>query len=389
MELNREKKNCSLSKITQKDNKTFLILSVLGILFVVLGHSKPINIFLNNVFPYYSFHMPLFAFISGYFFKDRTVVQFLNKKFKKLIIPYFAWNFIYGIIINILKYLKIINYGKNFTLFNILVAPFYGNSNQFSFNVAAWFVITIFFIQVIYLFIYKFSKKIKVNIEIPLMLISCIIAYYELKMVKEGYNYGCYYLLTRICFLFPFYLFGQIYKKYEKFDKLYNAVYFGIIIIIQSILLQKFNIKYNLNTLLFRDNYIVYFIGSMTGILFWLRISKIVSPYIGQNKIINYIGNNTYSIMMHHMFCFFLINSGIYIINNLTGLFAKFDIATYKRKLFYYYNLNPGYTLIYVCVGVAVPLIGKYVFDMLKNKYIHFEMEKIKEKFIKKRRGIT
>lgn len=51
-----------------KYNHTLGILSAFGIIFVVLGHVGE-NIFtLNEWFPYYSFHMPLFIFISGYFF---------------------------------------------------------------------------------------------------------------------------------------------------------------------------------------------------------------------------------------------------------------------------------------------------------------------------------
>ena len=49
------------------------ILSVIGICFVLLGHLR------NDLsasgtfygwFPYYSFHMPLFLFVSGYFFRQ-------------------------------------------------------------------------------------------------------------------------------------------------------------------------------------------------------------------------------------------------------------------------------------------------------------------------------
>ena len=55
-----------------KKNKVFLILSFFGIVFVVLGHLNDVNIGVNILFPYYSFHMALFAFVSGYFFKDIT-----------------------------------------------------------------------------------------------------------------------------------------------------------------------------------------------------------------------------------------------------------------------------------------------------------------------------
>lgn len=128
-------------------------------------------------------------------------------------IPYFIWNIIYGIIVNILKYFNIVNYGKEFSLFNIFIAPFYGSSNQFYFNIAAWFVISIFFVQLIYFLINKVTQKLRINTEIFVMITAIIIAYFELKLLNQGYNNGIWYLITRICFLMPFYAIGQVYKK--------------------------------------------------------------------------------------------------------------------------------------------------------------------------------
>ena len=47
----------------------FTVLSVLGMIFIVDGHLN--NSFLDwgGMFPYYSFHVPLFLFISGYFYR--------------------------------------------------------------------------------------------------------------------------------------------------------------------------------------------------------------------------------------------------------------------------------------------------------------------------------
>ena len=233
----------------KKTNNTFLILSFFGIIFVVLGHCKQINVFFNNVFPYYTFHMALFAFISGYFFKERKVKEFLKIKLRKLIIPYFLWNLIYGFLLVILHTFKIVTFGKSFSLFNIFIAPFSGGGNHFGFNVAAWFVISIFFVQLIYFIIYKTTKKIKFNNEIILLIISIVVAYYELKYVRSGNNYGLYYLITRVCFLFPFYCVGQIYKKYENKIKITGKrtyLFFCVVVLIQTFLLNKYNFEYNL-----------------------------------------------------------------------------------------------------------------------------------------------
>ena len=351
-----------------KKNKVFLILSFFGIVFVVLGHLNNVNIGVNILFPYYSFHMALFAFISGYFFKDRKLIDFLKVKFRRLIIPYFIWNFIYGITITILKYLNIINYGENISIFNLFIAPFYGNGNHFIFNLSAWFVISIFFVQLIYLLITKICKKFNIKyFNVFLLIISIIIASIELKYLKKFSNINNLYLITRICFLFPFYIVGQIYKQYEKNDNKKNRLYFLLmIIIIQCILICNFNICYGLNTLEFYNNYIIYFIGSMMGILFYLIISKILSRYIKENTIIYNIGANTSLIMYHHLFIFFIINTFVFVLNKYMGFFDKFDLISYKDSCWYLYSREA--VIIYLLLALYVPLKIKECFKKFTNK---------------------
>lgn len=57
----------------------------IGIILVVLGH-LPINDKLHMQI--YSFHMPLFFFCSGLFFKPKTIVQGLKKDIKSILMPY-------------------------------------------------------------------------------------------------------------------------------------------------------------------------------------------------------------------------------------------------------------------------------------------------------------
>ena len=82
-------------KLENKTNKKFMILSFLGIIMVVSGHTlngDPIRLF-NNFFPINSFFMPMFIFISGYFFKDENLdnpKKFFIKKFKNLLVYYFS-----------------------------------------------------------------------------------------------------------------------------------------------------------------------------------------------------------------------------------------------------------------------------------------------------------
>ena len=373
-----------------KTNKTFLILSFWGIIFVVLGHCQGLNynMFFCNIFPFYSFHMALFVFISGYFHKRKPVKEFFIKKTKKLIISYLIWNLIYGAIVNINKKLGLANYGNDFTLYNIFISPFVTNSNQFDYNSPAWFLISLYFVQIIYYLLDKINIKDHPIVKYIIFIISSIVASITLQSVLNGNNYGTWNLITRVSFLFPFYALGQIYKDIEKHDTINSGIYFIILLVIQAILLQKYvDLIYNLNTLSFKHSYIVYLLSSITGILFWLRISKIMEPHFGDNKIINYIGNNTYSIMMHHMFMFFIVNTFIYIIYKFTGRFGNFDVTAYKKSIWYAYNKDNGaLMLIYVIIAIATPLLIKHILiDKMKlDNKIKEIIEKLKNMILKK-----
>lgn len=94
-----------LNNIMIKHNKIPFIsfLQFIGPIFVIIGHSS--NLLVDEKTAYwlfsktwiYSFHMPLFFFVSGYLFKHNGgirdgILNFVIKKFKRLIIPYIIWN---------------------------------------------------------------------------------------------------------------------------------------------------------------------------------------------------------------------------------------------------------------------------------------------------------
>lgn len=72
---------------------------VIGMLLVVLGHCYPFAsppCYVRNLI--YSFHMPLFFFMSGMLFKQRTVAEVARKSFAALIVPALSWNAVWILI---------------------------------------------------------------------------------------------------------------------------------------------------------------------------------------------------------------------------------------------------------------------------------------------------
>ena len=88
-----------------KENKELRILSAIGIILVAAGHLG-YNLFdIGGLFPYYSFHVFIFLFVSGYFYKEESkdhIISYLLGKCLTLLLPYFIWNLIYGILATLL-----------------------------------------------------------------------------------------------------------------------------------------------------------------------------------------------------------------------------------------------------------------------------------------------
>ncbi len=85
-----------------KRDETFDVMKGIGIFLMVTGHTlgpdSPLNKFI------YSFHMPLFFLVTGYFFKCTTIVNSIRSSYHRLIKPYIFICFIYVTIKIALQY---------------------------------------------------------------------------------------------------------------------------------------------------------------------------------------------------------------------------------------------------------------------------------------------
>lgn len=359
-----------------KSNKQFMLLSVIGIICVVFCHMPEDALGVIGIFPFIS----LFVFVSGYFYKEENeenLGKYLYYKLKKLIIPFLIINLVYGIIINLLKYFNIINYGAPITLYTLFVQPFTNNS-QFVFNYPAYFVPAMFLTIAIYAIIHKYARKIKGFKEEWLFVLFIILHILSLVYRKNVNKLNYSLIFLRPIFFLPFFQFGFIYKsKWQKYDeKIPTIPYLLVLFGINFTLFKVFgSLNYNMHEFssFKMQGLAIPLITSIVGILFYTRIAKILSKWLGKNKLVNYISNNTFAIMTHHMFILFIISFILYLINCHMVQIPSYSIDRFIQGWVYIYEI-PNWKILmqfaYVILAILGSLGMQLVYDKIKEKCI-------------------
>ena len=366
----------------KKENFTFKILYFLGIIFIVAGHADGGGIdLMTDWFKLYSFHLGLFVFCAGYFFvnnSDKNAVNVIKNKIKKFLIPYFIWNLIYGIIITVLHFLGI-KFGMNLDLDSLFLKPIY-SGHQFVLNLSSWFIIPFFMLEVIGAMFIKYIKKHK-NMPYIFFIICMIFGFIGIELAMNGFNTGWWLTLTRLFYFFPFFGLGILYReKLESKEKLNNYIYFTILFVL-TLCITYINggIKsYTPSWCDDFDNIFMPFVLGFIGIAFWLRVSKILVPILKNSKLVNLISKNTFSIMMHHLAGFFVLNCIWALLAYNLDFITGFNFSEFKSTIWYFYlpkELN-NFKVIYVVFGISFSMFIKYIEDKVvlllkqcKNKW--------------------
>ena len=374
----------------------FKLLYCIGMIMIVAGHCDGggINL-LSDWFPYYGFHLGLFLFASGYFYKSKYenhIGSYIWKKIKSLIIPLLLWNVFY-VIVNLILKTQGINLVGDITIEKVLIRPFM-DGNQMLFNIGGWFVVPLFLIQIINAIAHRTLKKFKWKQKEWLIFAAYMcLSIFSIWLSTHadwtrGYNlstptsWAKGFALTgiRTLFMLPFYEMGIIYKeKLEKHDKLTNWKYFLIIFLIQVIVIiicKRPPTILIANGRIATYGYIIPYISGIIGIALWFRIARILEPIIGKNKIVNLIADNSYSIMINHIFGIFLLNLCYGLIQHFTPFLDKFNWHGLRSDVWYHYKpLDLTQSLIfYVIAGLSIPII----MQKIVNKTAAFARQKSK-----------
>lgn len=307
----------------------------IGIIAVVLFHSIateiPIICYIQKICD--SFQMPLFFFLSGFvalgilnITNMECYVNFIKKKAKRLILPYFILGislFIPKLLLNNYAVIKVI---PNKYIQDLVV---YGN-NPITF---LWFLYVLFIIFVIYSYLIK--KNIKLTLIINFALYSFLaLTNLNITILRIGQvvYFANYFILGFACRL----------KYDEIIIKLKNKQIVTIMVCSIVMLLVFLELNYSI--------YIFSFVKGMLGIVAIISISNLILKTTA-GKILDIIGAYSYDI---YLLSWFGQNVPRIVLGQILGL-------------------NTGIIFISMLVGgLSVGIVSKYILRKIPlfNKYV-------------------
>lgn len=302
-------------------NKRIDVLKAIGIILVVAGHSgSPIRNYI------YTFHMPLFFFISGflrYGQRDKKAKEFLKSKFKSIIIPYIVFWMISMLLYNNVFYLitnsSIPDFGLNQIKGLILGGKWL---SSYSNNFPLWYL-QLFFISIIVFELIIRIKKPKLTAFLTGMLVSLTVPFQQLLPGRPIFHINV--LPAAIVFLTIGYAFAYCLKEIKIIEKITNNKCIGTIFIIVGWILASKN-----NGDISNIKSVIYFASASLTILGIYTISR----KLINNDFIIRIGSESLYILGLHILTIPYVRPFSKYICNAVGLnnvfFNNFLIVTFS-----------------------------------------------------------
>ena len=312
----------------------------------------------------------LFAFGSGYFFKYHGgILSDLIARAKRLLIPLYLWNIIYGVGAAFLRRFGEFQAGQPLSLYTIFLAPI-TDGEHFAWNLGSWFLFPLFLSQTIYSLIRRAEKYWKHNEWITFIIclfLGCTAA--QICYLNRQDLLPLFFLRTLI--LLPGYAGGQLYRRcLEHRDHMPTIPYLILFLTLRALLCVRYeNLAYLISTCTYFvcDPFGVYF-GAFLAIAFYLRIARVTAPLLAKSKLALYASRHTFDIMMHHFMGFFALNCFFLILNILGIGAADFSVKTFRFN--YYYNYAPQnrseWNILYVLAGILFPLVIAWGTDQVR-----------------------
>lgn len=351
---------------TEGENLAFRYLYGFAILFVVLSHCDGGGVeMLSNWMHFGAFHLAVFVFGSGYFFKKEKLEKpllYLWDKVRRLLIPLWCWNLFYGLVMTLLHGLGF-TFGEPLTLKGVLLFPI-NSENLYLLNMGSWFLFPFFCVQILYgagKVLLDLLGKPGVTDRI-LQAVFILSGFAGVYFAGHGYHEYALYPVFRILYFMPFYAFGMLYRDFlEKvISKAPAFPYLGACLLVSLLLNARFGKAVYVipSSCDYPFGMWATYLAGAVGILFWLKVSEILAA-VGKRCVpLLILGRSTWDIMFHQFAGIMAVKALFAMAGRLFGIFRDFDPVAFSGDIWYLYR--PGgmdeFALLYVCGAIGASL---------------------------------
>ncbi len=338
--LNQKLGELSLKRFEYLDNAKGI-----GILLLMLGHTSGLPILIYEVI--FSFHVPLFFFISGYLMSDRMNELFFKsflKVSKRLLLPlvfYFFLSYCLWLI------REVLGIGSEEQPDSLLLPLYYfvtGNPHFSIVNSTLWYFLCFYNVVIMFLVAMRYLSS-----AFFILALSCfsifILSYFKLLNIENRLIFN----IDNALIALPFFCLGKIIRNnsFLNLQELFNNKCALLLIILIFIFLTTVNGKVDLNKLNFGSSLILYYLNSILGIFITINISiNLQNIYI--KKVLFWLSSNSIVIFPLHILIYSLITGGLLFSIGFSAkdhsglLLSTFYIVTTLLALYFITSLWPS-----------------------------------------------
>lgn len=269
----------------------------IAMILIVLGHTLVHSEHCSVIFKFlYSFHVMFFLFLSGFVFKlnkNENYKDFIIKRFKRIIIPYFVWSIIFLVPYSLMGQNINETFDTNgiFDLRKMIINVFYGigKDGRLKQNSSLWFLPALFSIELFYYWIIRLSEKNK-SLKFAFIPLLLIIGFFSCNYLNLSLPFGINTLLEIGIFFYIGYLSKDLINS-----RVFNNFYINFLLFILGV----FCFKFNSLVMCIDYRYGNYFLMIISALSFTINFVYI-SMKIRKNTILQFIGRNTMGILIFH-----------------------------------------------------------------------------------------
>ena len=337
-------------------NAQVSIAKALGIILMVMGHAGCPE-YLHDFI--YLFHMPLFFFLSAYFFRDVKVVdsagQYVLRKFKNLYWPYIKWSIIFLLLHNLFCrigfYDNSLSWQELFVNVKCSVRGMWQGERMLG---AYWFLISLFWESLLFGLIIWIKHKTKSR-------------YFDLIAVVLLFLVGYYapidLLVNREMVILPIFYLGY-WAGTHKMDFSISRSHLLIALLVCLPLLCYFATFMKVAVAQGEFcNPILFIVGSLAGIYLMIILSGLIKS-LRVGRWLDIVGGGTMTILTFHFLFFKLLT--LLLVG--VGMFPQGTLAEWPVPNGHGYNYL---WWLYTLVGVLGPIACRELTKRITIKTIH------------------